>query len=165
MATKSYMMRLSILVLFTLLISTFSNAQDYQTGLGLRGGTANGITVKHFLGESDAVEGIFSSRWRGFSITGLYERHMLAFQEPGLKFFYGGGGHIGFWDNDRGPWDDDDFNDGDGVIGVDGIIGLEYTIDQIPLNIGIDWKPGFNLIGHTGFWGDGIGLSVRYTFK
>jgi len=32
------------------------------------------------------------------------------------------------------------------------------------VNIGLDWKPMLNLIGHTGFWGDGAAISVRYVF-
>jgi hypothetical protein len=50
------------------------------------------------------------------------------------------------------------------VVGIDGIIGMEYNIEEIPFNISLDWKPGFNILGHTGFWGDELALSVRYIF-
>jgi hypothetical protein len=139
------------------------NAQDYENALGLRAGLATGITLKHFFSTSDAVEGILSMRYGGFNVTGLYERHMTAFDTEGLYFYYGGGGHIGFYDTDR--WDDDDEND-DAVmlIGVDGIIGLEYIFEEIPFNISLDWKPAINLIGHTNFYGDELALSFRYIF-
>ena len=50
------------------------------------------------------------------------------------------------------------------VIGIDGIIGLEYSFTEIPINVSIDWKPVLNIIGYSGFWGDGGALSVRYMF-
>jgi hypothetical protein len=50
------------------------------------------------------------------------------------------------------------------VIGIDGIIGLEYLFKDVPFNASLDWKPGFNLIGYTGFWGDEVAVSVRYIF-
>ena len=50
------------------------------------------------------------------------------------------------------------------VIGIDGILGMEYNIQEIPFNISLDWKPAFNLIGYTGFWGDEIALSIRFIF-
>ena len=137
-------------------------SQSYKTALGVRGGLFNGVTVKHFIGPNAAVEGIFSSRWRGLNVTGLYEIHKQAFDVPGLNWYYGGGGHIGFWNGNDVAW----FNDNNDyvVIGVDGILGLEYNFAEIPFNISLDYKPAFNIIGYTGFWADGGALSIRYTF-
>jgi len=143
-------------------IAMAANAQDYNTGIGVRGGLSNGLTVKHFISSNTALEGLLSTRWQGFNITGLYEIHAQAFNTPRLHWYYGFGGHIGFWDGYKNhPW----FNDGTyTVIGIDGIIGIEYNIEPIPFNISLDWKPGFNIIGYTGFWGDELALSIRYIF-
>ena len=73
-----------------------SNAQDYNTGIGLRGGWGTGLTVKHFIGKDKAVEGILDSRWHGLSITGLYEIHNQAFDTDRLNWYYGFGGHVVF---------------------------------------------------------------------
>lgn len=152
-------------IILTLLLSGTSylgaEAQNYTTSLGLRGPFNNGITLKHFISEQSALEGIFASRYRGFSFTGLYEKHQGAFDVDQLQWYYGAGGHIGIYD-DRSPWFED--SDQKTVIGVDGIIGLEYTIQEIPFNISIDYKPAFNVVGHQGFWGDNGGISVRYIF-
>ncbi|MCF8303758.1 MAG: hypothetical protein K9I94_10830 [Bacteroidales bacterium] len=143
-----------------------SQAQHYQTAIGLRGGFANGITVKHFVGAQSAFEAIGSFRWDGFLITGLYEKHAPAFDTERLFWFYGGGGHIGFWDNYDAdtPWMDPD-EDGYTIIGIDGIVGLEYDIKEIPLTISADWKPAINLVGDNSFWADGGAISVRYTLN
>lgn len=138
------------------------NAQDYINSIGLRAGLSTGITFKHFLSSNDALEGILTTRWGGFNITGLYERHGRAFDTDNLYYYYGGGAHIGVMSGRNNPW----FNNTNTytVIGIDGIIGLEYVFEEIPFNISLDWKPGFNLIGYTGFWGDEVALSFRYIF-
>lgn len=138
-------------------------AQDYKTGIGIRGGLYNGLTIKHFLGSKTAVEGIISTRWSGFEITGLYEiNNDNAFDVDRLNWYFGLGGHIGFYDGDNTTWGTAATSYT--VIGVDGILGLEYNFSEIPINISIDWKPAFNLIGYSKFWGDGGAVSLRYIF-
>ena len=163
-------MRKIIIILSVLMSVSFVNlkAQDdvnskikcYNTGIGLRGGFgfANGLTVKHFLNRNTAVEGILSSCWNGFAVNGLYERHANAFYVNRLNWFYGAGAHIGFWEDfgEKGK--------SSTVIGIDGIIGLEYYIQSIPFSVGIDWKPALNLFGNSSFWPDGGAISVRYVF-
>lgn len=139
-------------------------AQDYNTGIGLRGGFANGLTIKHFTGEKPAFELLLASRWRGVEITVLYEIHNQAFNTERLRWYYGFGGHVGFWNGDytNSYWGDPGKNYT--VIGIDGILGLEYSFSEVPINLGLDWKPTYNLVGYTGFWADGGALSIRYIF-
>lgn len=156
------MRRFLMAVIIVISTISFSSAQDYSTGIGFRGGYANGLTIKHFVSRKAAFEGILSSRWKGFNITGLYEIHAQAFDVRRLNFYYGAGCHIGFWKGKDVDWadNDDDYT----VIGIDGILGLEYNFREIPINLSIDWKPAFNFVGYSGFWGDGGALSIRYIF-
>jgi len=158
-------MKKAVLTLtLVIFIYAYASAQDYNTGVGLRLGFSNGLTVKHFISQRSALEGLLSTRWRGFEITGLYEVHNQAFDVERLNWFFGGGGHIGFWngDNTHGYWGDAGVNYT--VIGIDGILGIEYNFAEVPINVSLDWKPAFNLTGYSGFWGDGGALSIRYTF-
>ncbi len=45
--------------------------------------------------------------------------------------------------------------------------GADYKFAKIPLNVSADWRPTF-LVAKTdqynGFYGDGFGVSARYTF-
>jgi hypothetical protein len=154
-----------LLSLSILFISGASMAQgDYSTGIGLRGGYPAGLTVKHFLSDQDAVEGLIGAYYRGLMITGLYERHMDAFGEERLNFYYGAGAHIGFLNYYNNHPFLKDGNGSGALIGVDGILGLEYNFEPVPINISVDWKPAFNLVGYTGFWVDNGAFSVRYIF-
>lgn len=147
---------------FTFLVC--SNAQDYSTGIGFRGGPAIGLTVKHFFNYRSAFEGLLATRWRGFEITGLYEIHNQAFGVERLNWYYGFGGHVGFWNGDYTSSYWGDAGIGYTVIGIDGILGIEYNFKEIPINISLDWKPTLNLSGYSGFWGDDGALSVRFIF-
>jgi hypothetical protein len=152
---------ITCLILFCLV--SISNAQDYNTGIGARLGFDQGVTIKHFVSEKSALEFLLATRWRGVDITGLYEVHNQAFNEERLKWYFGFGAHVGFWngDNTRG-WGDPGVSYT--VVGLDAILGLEYSFSEAPINIGIDWKPVYNFSGYSGFWADGGALSIRYIF-
>ncbi|MBD8489614.1 hypothetical protein IFO69_12735 [Echinicola sp. CAU 1574] len=160
------MLKKAIVAVFAVAIMVISHqaeAQTYSTGVGLRAGVTNGLTVKHFLGYDAAIEGILHTRWKGLVITGLYEVHKDVREIRGLKWFYGGGAHLGTWgDKSDPPFDDpkDDYT----VFGIDGIIGLDYKFVDAPVNLSLDYKPAFNLTDNVGWWGDEIALSIRFTF-
>jgi len=154
------MKKLMIIIMF-LAFGMHAGAQEYSNGIGFRGGLFNGITYKHYTNDKLALEGILSSRWRGFQLTGLVEHHNDIKDVDNLQWFYGYGAHIGFYDGKDTPWGEDISYTN---VGVDGIIGLEFVIPNAPISLGIDWKPYFNLIGYTGFVGDAGALSVRFLF-
>jgi hypothetical protein len=117
---------------------------DYKNAIGIRAGGTSGITYKHFFNSYDAFEGIFGLWPNAFGITGLYERHAPT-GAPGLKFYYGGGGHItGETDHYYYRYRDDYVyrygRNGLGI-GIDGILGIEYKIPVIPFAISFDLKP------------------------
>jgi hypothetical protein len=149
---------------FMMVMSLQVQAQEYNTAIGLRLSPFWGVTAKHFINSTDAVEGILHSRWNAFKLTGLWERHTQAFDEPGLMFYYGAGAHIG-GANGR-YYADQYYNRGRLIMGLDGILGLEYTIQDssIPLSGSLDWKPTLDFVPYARFWGSELALSIRYTF-
>lgn len=155
-----------------------STSADYTTGIGIRfGGWESGLTVKHFIKNGTAIEGILSTGWhyRGTRITGLYEIQKPISGASGLSWFYGFGGHVGLYNESY--WYNGDCKDGqyeyqgrwyncDGTratLGIDGIIGLEYHFGEIPFTIGIDLKPSIDLVGWGSRFGDSA-FSLRYAF-
>ncbi len=156
-------MKKIILIVFASFIFISTHAQDYATGIGIRGGFSQGLTIKHFLTSHAAVEGIVATRWQGFIITGLYELHNYnTFDVNRLNWYYGIGGHIGTWNGSRARWAHE--NRYYTLVGIDAIIGIEYNFTEAPINISLDWKPLLNIGNYTGFWGDAGGLSIRYIF-
>jgi len=156
------MKRIFLLIVFASFLGSMVYSQDYRTSLGLRGGLPYGLTVKHFLSKTNALEGILASSWGGFVVTGLYENEHWTGKYPGLNWFWGFGAHAGFWDTGMNPNVDETYSGS--IIGADAIIGLEYTFDEIPLNVSLDLLPTFNLIGYTGWGGINGAISIRYVF-
>jgi len=156
------MKRRIIIVFMLAVLSLASYGQDYRTSLGLRAGLPYGLTVKYFLNKHNALEGVLAARWQGVIVTGLYENEHQTGKYPGLNWFWGLGGHIGFWGADENPNLEPTYSGS--VIGVDAILGIEYTFDEIPLNLSLDILPSVNLIGHTGWGGINGAISIRYVF-
>lgn len=150
--------------------TTFLKAQQGQTGIGLRLGSDPGITVKHFVSQNGAIEGILHTGYRGLLVTGLYEWHKPLSDPSGLKFYAGIGAHIGFFDHyihyhrHGNHYDEVVHVHNHASVGPDAIIGLEYDFTEIPLNIGLDMKPALDFHdGHSHMYVDGA-LSVRVLF-
>ena len=166
---KKVMKRYLIVCMF--LGSIFASAQDYHTGIGVRfGGQTSGITVKHFVNSRAAIEGILSFGYKSFLITGLYEVHQPIPDAPGLNWFYGGGAHIGFFNyggyyrkNRNQVYYVEYPEDHAAVLGIDGIVGIEYKFNKAPLNLGLDVKPFFDFYSGVSGYFDGA-LSFRFVF-
>ncbi len=137
--------------------SRTANSASYETALGVKVWDGAGITLKHFGASGNAVEAIGYFYKRGFRLTGLYEIHKDISGAPGLKWYFGPGAHVGFY-NDK-------YNDnGHAVIGIDGVLGLDYKIASAPINLSLDWQPAFEFGSGFGFTGNWGGLGIRYTF-
>jgi len=143
-----------------LLIISFQSQAQYVNAVGLRAGLYSGFTYKYFFMDDTAIEGILHTRWNSWEVVGLLENHQ-ELTPDGLTWYYGYGAHLGFYDSQYTDW----YESGTTVVGgIDGIIGLEFMIPDSPVVIGFDWKPYFNIFGHSGIYADGGALSLRYTF-
>lgn len=133
-----------------------SKGSDYTTALGVKFLDGAGITLKHFVNERDALEGIGFFWNQGTRITGLYELHYDINGAPGLKWYVGPGAHLGFYNTKSGggTWG-----------GIDGVLGLDYKIKNAPLNLSLDWQPSFEFGTNRGFTGNWGGFAIRYTFQ
>lgn len=141
-----------------------SSAQDYKTAIGVRLSSAaamvnNSVSIKHFISEKVAIEGLLSFG-DPLSIGALAEFHK-PLNAGGLTYFYGGGGYLGFVKtfntNTQKTSTDPNF-------GAQGVIGLDYKFNNVPLNISLDWKPELNIVSDINFEPAAIGFTARFTF-
>ncbi|MCW3091526.1 MAG: hypothetical protein JWP81_2595 [Ferruginibacter sp.] len=144
------------------------HSSDYVTAVGVKvypgsGGAA--VTLKHFLNKGIALEALGYAWERGARATGLLEFHWDITGAPGLKWYVGPGVHVGFY-NDKYYNDIRDNRGSYASAGLDGVIGLDYKFNKIPLNISADWQPSFDFGNerYHGFGGDFGGIAARYTF-
>jgi hypothetical protein len=125
---------------------------DFAIGVKMYPGA---ITLKKSIDGSKYLEGIAAFWNKGFRMTGLYEVHTDFSCAAGLKWYYGAGAHLGFYNSK--------YYQGSTLVGIDGVLGLDYKIKGTPLNFSLDWQPSFEFGDGSGFEGWG-GLSVRFAF-
>ncbi len=119
------------------------NSYQYNSAIGFRGLGTSGLTIKHFTKSNRAIEGIVGLYPDAFSVTVLVETYVNAFDQPGLNWYYGFGGHVAtqsdwvYNENYRGYRR----ANGDFGLGVDGIFGIEYKINEVPIAVSLDVKP------------------------
>ncbi len=137
---------------------------NYRTALGVRLSSSNAlqnnsVSFKQFITDKTAIEALFTFG------DPLALGAMLEIYKPlaadGLSWFYGGGGYIAFVKtlNTTTQKENTDPN-----FGAQGIIGLDYKFNNIPLNISLDWKPELNLVNDINFEPAAVGFTARFTF-
>ncbi len=165
-----FMKRRHIALFVTIIFSAITYQQavgqessTYDRAVGGRFGVANGITYKHFLNDSHAIDGIINFQGNRnftiFKLLGLYEIHqpINVIDVVGMQWYYGFGGGLGTYrykDTDESgiAWS------------FDGVVGIDYKIPEAPINLSLDWKPTMELTPESGVRFDGIGLSIRFVF-
>lgn len=159
-------MKLLLTIFSFFAISLFVNAQtnkeaEFTNAVGVKI-YPGAITFKHFTQKNKAFEGLGYISSDGFRLTGLYEMYYPLGSTEGLQWFLGAGAHIGVWSE---KWKlNNPTKESGGVLGIDGIIGIDYKVKGAPLNLSFDWQPSFNLIGYNYFESGWGGLAIRYTF-
>jgi hypothetical protein len=140
-------------VIIALLTGISTKAQDYKTALGIRISSNaavinNSVSFRYFFKETSALEALVS--FDPVAAGALFEKFNLL-GPAGLSWFYGGGIYVGFSQGKN--------------LGAQGIVGLDYKLQAIPINVSVDWKPELNLIKDVFFEPAAIGVSVRFTFN
>jgi hypothetical protein len=157
-----------LLVLMTVIVSLSSFGQNYKTAIGIKGGWPyyGTVNLKHDFGGAYGefrVGGYSHDIW----IQALFEKNYGL--DGGLEWYWGVGGHVGFWDYGPGyhpHW----YRDYDGpyngaYFGADGVIGLEYTFEAAPINLAVDFGPTINFFSGYSWVGWGGALAARFAIK
>ena len=107
------------------------------------------------------MSSILGTGYWGNNLTfaGYYEWQNPTGWTPNLDWFAGPGAHFGFWNQTY----HDEYATGI-LFGIDGIVGLEYTLEDIPLNFSFGVGPSFQLTGGPDWFYWNGGISIRYIF-
>jgi hypothetical protein len=143
------------------------DSQEYKNAVGVKF-YPGALTAKHFFNHLIAAEAVNYYYGKSVRFTGLLEFNFDIEQVPGLKWFAGPGVHVSFAKYN---------SQATTFLGIDGILGLDYKFNGVPINVSVDWQPSFefgeeptynNIQYHIkdgpGFTGSWAGIAVRYTF-
>ena len=137
---------------FALLLITFSavKGQYGSRQAGLRLGYRSGIfyQVTQEAGSAEiGYNAMLGFNNHGLQVTGLrivYETSISSIS-PNLFFSWGYGGHVGFNYSDHVRFMGEDYYYPHDrfmpLFGADGWLAAEYRIQDIPLNVSLNWKP------------------------
>lgn len=153
--------------LYTFLFCLFffsqqSIAQDYDSALGFRIGFPTSISYKKFVVEDKAFE--LHGGWRSrtdFNEIRLNAAYLFHKQIGDIDFFnwywgFGGGGTFYILDPSI-------LADGRPSIQANGYLGIEYTLEGVPIQLSIDWIPTLSIGGfNKGLQGGIGGVAIRY---
>lgn len=136
---------LALVVTCAAFAPTASAQKSYNGGIGLRGGAWGGsLDGKFFLNDVNSLRILVGGfgRYNGFWVAGLYEVNKPT-SINNVNWYYGGGAHISSYTKYK---DNDEYSS----IGLDGMLGAEWIIPEIPFTIGVDVRP-FIDFGRGGF--------------
>lgn len=151
------------------------SGQAVNRQAGIRSGLYGGLFIQFSESIGSAETGMFgmvSFRKNGIQVTGLRIFYETSLSEisPDLYFTWGYGGHAGFVITERlSMFGESYYFQGERflpLIGIDGWAGLEYRVQTIPLTVGLNLKPFFEITfpSFVSFVPVDLGLSVAYRF-
>lgn len=163
-------MRKVFLLAVTIMGLSFSlKAQDLsKNAIGLRLGSNDGfgagISYQRALTETNRLE--FDLGWRNsnnvnaIKLAGLYQ--WVWNIEGGFNWYAGAGAGIGTW-----SYETHGLSDSGTILFGAGNIGVEYNINEVPVQLSLDYRP--ELYFNSGRYRDGnfgsdIALGIRYKF-
>ena len=155
------MKKILLLAAVILTCSFAANAQTgngYKNAIGVRGAWGAEVSYQRYIAPANRLEGTLGINRYGFSVEAV---HQWMFEIPantsGVWQWYAGAGA------GLGAWNSKDVKGGF-CLGALGQIGIEYNFAKVPLQLSVDYRPGFYLIPETVFDWSGFALGIRYCF-
>ncbi len=150
------MKRILFFAIFILAFTTI-NAQGYKHSAGIRAAWISpGIEYSYYTADNHSLRALLSTRGRGVQLhllTEFYEYDLFSFS-PQLVFYYGGGVHFGTESWNKSVTEGNQIytkTKSSFLAGLDGVAGVDYIFYEVPVKIGLEVKPFFDVFGRYGF--------------
>ncbi len=138
-----------------MLLGLFAVLESQAQEVGIRFGNVNGNNVAvdgvFAMGEFSRIHADVSFGNDGVGIDALWNPVYDNISTSDFKWYAGFGPSLLLSDNFK--------------FGVAGEIGAEYPFADVPITLGLDWRPYFILVEDTSFDAGGFGLNIRYRFN
>ncbi len=162
------MKQLKTIMIAAFVLVAFSSQAQKAIGLRFGGGSANGADISYQMSKGAANRLQFDlgldvdGNYTNMALTGTYQWLFdLSDVTAGLQWYAGPGAQVGFWNYD---YYGSSYDDNGSYFGFGGIVGIDYTFTEVPIQISLDTRPMFQFIDgdSDAYWG--IGFGVRYLF-
>lgn len=146
-------------------------AQMFDNAFGIRAGQTPGIEYRFYTNDANSYKFLLGTRDDGLQFHAFKEFHkydLFTFTDQ-LIFFYGVGIHVGYeqWDkhyvNGNVQWYEEESAF---LTGLDGLVGLEYLFYEVPISLGLEVKPYFDILGRDAFRFEpfDFAFTIKYLF-
>lgn len=154
---KKSVFSISLLLFF---INCFSQKESgtYDWGIGPKYFPA-AISVKKYFPKGDALEMLLTKYDEGVRATVLAELCPNLNMSKSIRLILGPGLHVSVRQKKYIVK-----TEGNPVIGMDGILGLEWKLPKIPFTIQVDYQPSIDIIGNSDSYTNWGGVTIRYTW-
>ena len=149
-------MKSLLLIAAMVFFSCQAFSQEFRNAIGIRAGYTGGIEYRIYSDDLNSYKFLLGWREGGALIHAIKEFHrydLFTFTDQ-LIFVYGAGVHIGYerWDQQYYNYNTSYYVTRTAFIaGIDGLAGLEYMFREVPLSLGLEVKPYFDLFGREFF--------------
>jgi hypothetical protein len=147
-----------LLAIAAFLLALAATAQNYNKAIGIKFPVGVGVTYKKFITPKAAMEFQALAGKESFTLVGLYEFHFPFTKTEGLSWYVGPGIHAGFYKNEYQKTYSSKMD-----LGIDGVLGLDYKFNGLPINVSLDWQPSLSFTGNSGAHSAYGGVAIRYT--
>lgn len=160
-------MRTLLISILIMLTCFTSNAQQYNTAVGIKGDWSNlnvglgVLSVKHFFNSPNAIDASIGFGRRYGWLNVMYESNQPFIGET--DWYFGVGADFGIWNTNydgryesterSGTW-----------IGINSNLGIEYTFQDFPINLAFDMGPTLRIAPDVKL-GILAGFALRYAFR
>jgi len=147
------MKRFLLIAVLGLFIATTSNAQELGIRFGDSFGSGTGVAIDGVfaLGEMNRIHADVSFGSNGVGMEALWDFLYRPLSGEAFNWYVGAGPSL--------------FLGSPFLLGISGEIGLEYHFNEVPIALGVDWRPTFVIIENTDFSAGGFGFNVRWVFN
>ena len=161
-------------VAFAILLSVNLSAQEFDLEGGIRTGVSNGLSMRMYPGPVAHSEAMLLTRNRGvqFAIFLGSTDELYQIPMPGFSLSKAWGGHLGFAGTKVRSLDEEYYYTRYRrvpVLGIDYYLGLNYTLNRIPLTFTIDYKPFAEILPERflriNLWDFGFGIRYQFSTK
>lgn len=141
-----------LLISAFVLLNLVAFSQEFRHAVGIRAGYTGGVEFRLYSDDLNSYKFLLGWRNQGAQIHAIKEFHkfdLFTFTDR-LTFVYGAGVHMGYerWDQQYYNYNTSYFVTRTAFIaGVDGLAGLEYLFREVPISLGLEVKPYFDLFG------------------
>ncbi len=142
--------------------TNYANAVGMRLEFGSDYGTFVGISGKHFFDTHNAGEAqvVFGSNTTMINLE--YQYHGDITNAAGLKWYAGFGPGIAF---SKKYYHYYGYSGGGTDVLLRPTIGLDYKLNDVPLNFSFDWRPAFVVTHGTDFSAARFGLAARLALQ